>query len=235
MFRIAIVEDDESSAMLLAEYIEQYQSEYGESFDVRWFQDGEAIVEEYTPAFDIIFLDIEMRHMDGMRAAEEIRKLDRDVILIFVTHMAQYAIRGYSVGALNFLLKPLPYFAFSQQMKSSLEKLKKRSRHFLVLPFASGAMKIDFSDIIYIESFRHEMIFHTRTGQLHGSGTMKELEKKLGQAGFYRCNHGYLVNLLYVKSIKGNWALVDKYELAISRSRKKGFMEALTEYAGNRA
>lgn len=232
MFRIAIVEDNELNAKTLLDYIEQYQSENNESFDVKWFRDGEAIVDEYMPIYDIIFMDIEMQHMDGMRAAEEIRKVDQDVILIFVTNMAQYAIKGYSVDALDYLLKPLPYFAFSQQMKRSLEKLKKRSQNFIILPFASGAVKLEYSDIIYIESFRHEMIFHTKHDKLVLNSTMKDLEKKLDKAGFFRCNNCYLVNLLYVKSIAGNYAMVDKYELAISRSRKKAFMEALTEYVG---
>lgn len=232
MFRIAIVEDNGDSAKTLMDYIEQYKSENDESFDVKWFQDGEDIVTDYVPVYDIIFMDIEMEYMDGMRAAEEIRRVDKDVILIFVTNMAQYAIKGYAVDALDYLLKPLPYFAFSQQMKRSLERLKKRSQNFLILPFASGAVKLDYADIIYIESFRHDMIFHTRGEQLVYSGTMKELEKKLENAGFFRCNNCYLVNLLYVKSITGNFAMVDKYELAISRSRKKAFMEALTEYVG---
>ncbi len=232
MFRIAIVEDNESAAKTLMEHIDLYQAENLESFDVKWFRDGEDIVNEYVPMYDIIFLDIEMKCMDGMMAAEEIRKVDKDVILIFVTNMAQYAIKGYSVDALDFLLKPLPYFAFSQQMKRSLEKRKARSQNFLILPCASGAIKLDFSEIIYIESFRHEMVFYTKEDKLSLNSTMKELEKKLEKAGFFRCNNCYLVNLAYVRSIKGSFALVDRFELAISRSRKKAFMEALTEYVG---
>ncbi len=232
MFRIAIVEDNEGAAKTLMDYIEKYGDENHESFDVKWFADGEDIVTDYVPIYDIIFMDIEMQCMDGMTAAEEIRKVDKDVILIFVTNMAQYAIKGYSVDALDFLLKPLPYFAFSQQMKRSLERLKKRTDNFLILPYASGAIKMFFSDIIYIESFRHEMIFYTRDDKISLNSTMKELEKKLENAGFFRCNNCYLVNLKYVKSIKGSYALVDQYELAISRSRKKAFMEALTEHMG---
>lgn len=232
MFRIAIVEDDAHAAKTLMDYIDKYKGENNESFDVSWLHDGEDIVADYVPVYDIIFMDIEMQCMDGMRAAEEIRKVDKDVILIFVTNMAQYAIRGYAVDALDFLLKPLPYFAFSQQMKRSLVKLKKRSQNFMVLPYASGAIKMAYSDIVYIESFRHEMIFYTRDGKISLNGTMKELEKKLEKAGFFRCNNCYLVNLSYVKSIKNNTAQVDDYELAISRSRKKAFLEALTAYVG---
>ncbi len=232
MFRIAIVEDDESAAKTLMEYIAAYQAENNEPLDVKWFQDGEDIVTDYVPLYDIIFMDIEMQYMDGMMAAEQIRKADKEVILIFVTNMAQYAIKGYSVDALDFLLKPLPYFAFSQQMKRSLDKLKKRSNNFLILLNASGASKVEYSDIIYIESYRHEMIFYTREEKISINSTMKELEKKLEKAGFFRCNNCYLVNLAYVKAIKGNSAWVDQYELAISRSRKKAFMEALTEYVG---
>jgi len=57
-----------------------------------------------------------MKKLDGMRAAQKIREFDFDVNIIFITNMAQYAISGYSVGALSFLLNPLPYFAFSQEL-----------------------------------------------------------------------------------------------------------------------
>ena len=79
------------------------------------------ILENYRPVYDIVFLDVEMKHLDGMETARRIRALDADVVLIFITNMAQYAIKGYAVGALDYVLKPVPYFAFSQQLQKAVD------------------------------------------------------------------------------------------------------------------
>lgn len=232
MVHIAIVEDQKAEARLLMDYIDRFSCEHGGQFKVTWFPDGEDILEEYKPIYDIVFIDIQLQFIDGMTTAEEIRKQDSKVILIFVTKIAQYAIKGYSVDALHYLLKPLTYFAFSMQMKRSLDKLRKRAQQFVILPFASGAVRINCADIIYVESDRHVMTFHTTEGPQSINSTMRELEEKLSGFGFFRCNSCYLVNLFHVKSINGNIAQVGDFELVISRARKKPFLEALTRYVG---
>lgn len=112
MIRVAIVEDDAEVQGVLQEYVRRYTRQYGTEFEVSVFADGVDLLEDYRAVYDIIFLDVEMKHLDGMATAERIRQMDADVILIFITNMAQYAIRGYSVGALDYVLKPVPYFAF---------------------------------------------------------------------------------------------------------------------------
>lgn len=113
MTRIAIVEDEAAVREQLAGYVQRYTRQYGTQFEVTMFTDGVEILEDYRPVYDIIFLDVEMQHLDGMETARRIRELDSDVLLIFITNMAQYAIKGYAVGALDYVLKPVPYFAFS--------------------------------------------------------------------------------------------------------------------------
>ena len=89
--------------------VERYARENGEQFRTSVFSDGDEILEGYAANYDIILLDIQMRRMDGMRAAERIRELDTDVILIFVTQMVNFAVRGYAVNAMDFLVKPISY------------------------------------------------------------------------------------------------------------------------------
>ena len=88
MIKIAIVEDDIIYADQLREYLHRYKDEYGENFDISTFSDGNMIVEGYNSQFDIILMDIEMRFMDGMSAAEMIRRVDKEVVIIFITHFA---------------------------------------------------------------------------------------------------------------------------------------------------
>ena len=118
MIHIAIVEDDPQVREQLAGYIRRYERQFGKMFELTTFEDGDEIVSDYKAVYDIILLDVQMRRMDGMAAAEAIRRVDKDVILIFITNMAQFAIRGYAVDALDYILKPVPYFAFSQDRKS---------------------------------------------------------------------------------------------------------------------
>lgn len=105
--RIALVEDDSRHVQKITAYLERYRTEKGLAMTVRVFPDGEDIAENYKPEYDLILLDIQMRFMDGMTAARRIREKDREVILIFLTSIAGYAIQGYEVEALDYILKPV--------------------------------------------------------------------------------------------------------------------------------
>ena len=102
-----------------------------------------------------------MEHMDGMKAAEWIRNLDEEVILIFITNMAQYAIRGYAVDALDYVLKPVSYFAFSQRLNRAIGRMKKREQKVIMVNIKGGAVRVNVANIYYIESQGHTLILHT--------------------------------------------------------------------------
>lgn len=232
MIKIAIVEDEHAYAMQLQEYLHQYESENGEVFEISLFSDGDEIVNRYKPIYDIILMDVEMKFMDGMSAAEEIRKVDSEVVIIFITNMPQYAIRGYAVDALDYVLKPVSYFAFSQRLNRAISRMKKRERKTISISIKGGTVRLDVANITYIESQAHTLIFHTVGANYETTGTMKDMEKDLAELHFYRGNKGYLINLAHVDSIKDGCAVVRGEQLLLSRSRKKDFMETLTRYWG---
>lgn len=234
MIRIAIVEDEEASVRQLEEYLKIYQRESGNELRVTVFGDGEEIVRRYQPNFDIILMDVQMKQVDGMTAAEIIRGQDPEVVILFITNMAQYAIRGYAVDALDYLLKPVSYFAFSQRLDRAIERLKKRTTRYITLPVRGGSRKLDISDIRYIESQGHNLTVHVHNGTVTVSGTMRELEDELGPYGFFRCNKGYLVNLEHVDAVRDGCAIVDGESLLISRGRKNAFLEAIASHVGGR-
>ena len=176
MIRIAIVEDEESYISVLKEYLERYKEESGEQIEVTVYHDGDEIAAFYRAQFDIILMDIEMKFIDGMTAAEEIRKVDSSVSILFITNAPQYAIRGYEVGALDYILKPVSYFTFSQKLGRAVGKLKKRSRKWITVPVKGGVMRMELSDVYYIESEGHNLIYHAKEGSVVSSGTMKFVE-----------------------------------------------------------
>lgn len=207
MIRVAIVEDEAAVREQLSGYLQRYTRQYGTGFEIHPFE-------------------------DGMETAYRIRQLDPEVILVFITNMAQYAIKGYAVGALDYLLKPVPYFAFSQQLQKAVEKVQRRQRRYLAVPVSGGLRRLDVSRVFYIESQGHQMHFYTEDGHFISTGTLKALEEKLSDCPFARCNSGYLVNLAQVSGVQQNEAQVGPYQLQISRPKRKSFLAALADYIG---
>ena len=186
MINIAIVEDEAMYAKQLQEFLQQYQKENGEVFNITVYSDGDQIVHKYKSQFDIILMDVEMKFMDGMSAAEEIRKADTEVVIIFITNMAQYAIRGYAVDAFDYVLKPVSYFAFSQRLNRAISRMKKREQKVITVNIKGGAVRINIANIYYIESQGHNLVLHTILGDYESAGTMKEVEEKLQGLNFCR-------------------------------------------------
>lgn len=229
--RIGIVEDDPASAQLIVDYLKRYQSEFNQEFTVSLFDDGETLVERYKPTYDILLMDIEMARMNGLQAAKKIRERDESVVIVFITAAPQYAIGGYEVQALSYVLKPVPWFAFSQELKRSIDMVRRRSDDSMLVETGSNQMRISLSDILYIESIRHTIIIHTFDSKLSITGTLKELESRLGEHNFFRSNSCYLVNLRHVTGVRDQDSVMSNGELLrISRPRKKAFMQALADY-----
>lgn len=225
MLRIAVVEDDKSCSELIKEYIEQYCKENAEEARISFFGDGIDIASDYTAQYDIIFFDIVMKHMDGLKAAEYIRKKDKNVILAFITSDARYAIKGYAVEALCFMVKPVSYSVFSKEFGRCVDKIKSGRGKYIILNTENGLDRIATDQIVYIESQNHKMMINTTERSYCVYETMKNLEEKLPKKQFVRCNNCYLVNLDYVKGVHGEYVVLTSRELKISRSRRKGFLE----------
>lgn len=233
MIRIGVVDDQQESRHLLQSYLARYEHENGIQFAVEEFADGSELTAAYRPRFDIIFLDVQMDNLDGFATARLIREVDPGVILIFVTNMAQFAIKGYEVDALSYLLKPVPYFAFSQELKRSLERLERQRDDHIVLSVGGDVLRVNLAEVVYIESIKHRLVFHTRDGKLSMIGTLKEMAAQLESRGFFRSNSFLLVNLRHVEGFSNSESrLTGGISLPVSRARKKPFLEALTDYFG---
>ena len=232
MPRIAVVDDQLDMRQQLCSMIDQYSRENNCMLEVTTFSNGAQVITNYCKGFDIIFLDVEMKHLDGMETARRIRERDGGVLIVFITNMAQYAIRGYAVGALDYVLKPVPYFAFSQQLQKALGQLEKRKRHYLAVAVDGGMRRLDAAEIYYLESEGHKVHFYTEKEDFVVPGTLKNYEEKLVGRAFARCNSGYLVNLAQVSGVQQDMVQVGPYMLQISRPRRKAFMAELADYIG---
>lgn len=232
MIRVAIVDDDSLIQNKLKQYIKEYEKNKEEKFNITLFSDALEIVTPYKKQYDIIFMDVEMEKMDGLTAAEEIRKLDAQVIIIFVTNMAGYAIKGYKVDAFSYVVKPVSYIDFGQQLDKAVSRVVYNRTAFLLVTVNSEIVRLDVSTISYMESIEHRVIIHMEHDTLAIYNTLLKLEELVKNYHFARCNSGYLVSLSHVEKIDKDIVYVGGDQLIISRSKKKSFMNALAEYIG---
>lgn len=232
MLRIAIVEDEEQSRRALCEYVERYGAEEGLELKLSLFSDAESLIDGYSADYDIILLDIELPGINGMEAAEKIRESDERTVLMFVTNMAGFAIRGYSVGALDFVMKPVSYFSFRLRFHRAADRALQRRGEELLLETSEGMERVALESIYYIEVQNRMLHFHTDRGEIVLRGTMQSISERLSGCHFAKCNHWYLVNLRHVQSVRKDSALVAERELEISRRSRSSFLNALTEYMG---
>lgn len=232
MYHIAIVEDEKEFRDQLRNYLKYYESEFYIEFQISEFEDGEDILRDYKNEYDIILLDIEMPRLNGMDAAELIREKDEEVVLMFITNMAQYAIRGYSVGALDFVMKPITYYTFSMKMKRALKRVEKQENKPLVLNLPDGIKTLEIKQIYYVEVQNRMLHYYTDEGEIVVRGTLQAAEEILKPYPFAKCNHWYIVNLMHVKEVNKYTAIVEPHQIEISRRNKTGFLKALTEYIG---
>lgn len=230
MIKIAIVEDDESYVNQIKAYLVQYEKEHECEFKIQIFRDGDGITAHYKPEYDIILLDIEMPFVDGFSAAQMIREQDSEVVLIFITNIAQYAIKGYSVDALDYVLKPISYFSFSQYLTRAIARIKKGVVRYLTLTSKGSIYKVDISSICYVESQDHSLTFHTKNRDYSCVGKMQEIEQKLKDFDFYRCHISYLINLDYVEGFRQGFVIICGKELPVNRNKKKEFLQVMMEH-----
>lgn len=232
MLRIAIVEDEAGYVKTLQKYIMRYDRESEEPCLVQCFTNGLDFLESYRPDYDVVFMDIRMPHMDGMEAALSLRRMDEDVAIIFITNMAQYAIRGYEVNALDFMVKPVEYAEVRQKLNKVRRYLKKYSSASIALNINGAVKKISIRTIFYIEVRNHSLIYHTEEGNYTVYGQLKELEQNNNFSCFARCKSCYLVNLSHVTETNGDCITVGGDVLYVSRRLKKVFMQALSNFMG---
>ena len=229
--RIAIVEDSADVRAQLCSFVEQYAAESQTRLQVQTFEDGAAIL-PYKGGFDIVFMDIEMPRLGGLDTAEQIRAADQNVVLVFVTNMAQYAIRGYEVDALDFVLKPVNYYQFKVKLERAIRRVERRGSIQVTIQTGGALRVLNTDDILYLETHNRMLYYHTAAEILPVRASMQSAEKQLAPYHFVRCNQCYLVNLRHIKSVQDDFVQVGEDRLAISRRQRAGFMAAVAGYVG---
>lgn len=212
--------------------ISRFADENGEALSVSGYPGGREFLTSGATE-DIVLLDIEMEDLNGMDTARLLRGMGANSEIIFVTNMAQYALKGYEVGALDFIVKPVRYTSFAFKFRRAVEAALRKNNSRIAVGTRGGLRYTDTSDINYVEVMGHKLIYHTVRGSFEAWGALKDVRKMLEPFGFALCNACYLVNLAHVVSISQDMVAVEGGdELKMSRGRKRSFMDALTRPRG---
>ena len=230
LLKIALIDDDESCTLRLKEMLEIYAKENGENFHIDTFSYGIDFISEYSSTYDLIFMDIDMPHMNGLKTAKLLRKVDDKVPLIFVTHLMKYAIKGYEVDASDFIIKPIEYESLSVKLRKVLSKIKERDEAYLLVSSRIGKMKVYYSDIYYITVLQRYVMLHTKKGDMEMRVSMKDLELQLQGTSFVRGDNSSMVNLMHVTEVNQEGAVINGQVIPSSRNRRKALMDAFTLY-----
>lgn len=234
MVQIAIVEDEKKQIDLLESYLKKYKEEQLQNIVWHAFLDGDEFLISFTEGkYDIVLLDIQMGHVNGMQVASEIRKLDDTVLIIFITNLVQYAIQGYSVRALDFIVKPVEYELFSQRMQGAINRLQRTMQGTLSFKIVDGIVNLHPSRILYFGIEAKKLYIYTDTQVYRCNDTLQNIENRLSGNRFFRCHAGYLVNMAHVHAIKRDCALVGDTYIPISKYRRKEFLYAVGNFLGS--
>ena len=232
MLRIAVVDDDEEDLSRIRAYLDQYFAAEPREYSVSSFSDGEDLLLQKPDSFDLLFLDVEMRWSNGIDIARTLRERGSDLVILFISRIAQYAVEGYSVDALDYLLKPVAYEEFAVKLGRALRQIDARQPFRIRLSQGGDHRWLSSDAIRYVEVFGHHLVYHTTEGQFRTTDTIGAAAGQLVPLGFLQCSRFCLANPRFVTGVDGNTLLLGEDRVSISRRRRKEFVDALLRYHG---
>lgn len=240
-YKVAVVDDEPEILERISTLLTKYAAGSGDelSFEADTFPSGDELLNNNPNNYEIIFLDINMPGTNGLRVAKKIRENNRTAIIIFCTHYAQYAINGYEVNALGYILKPIEEASFNRNLDRTLKVFKTSQSRRIRIKTVHGAEVVPVSDIVYLEIQIHNLYYYVlkeenKITDYRTRGSMQEMTESLGPLGFARCSACYLVNLRHVISVKnGEVYLHGGISLPISRKFLRDFSDSFIKFLGN--
>lgn len=235
MFHIAICDDEAEFIGILKEQLTRYEKETEMEFVISEFRDGSVLLENYKYDFDLIFMDIKMEKLDGLKTAEKIRNIDSATGLFFLTSLPQYVWKGYEYGAVNYLLKPLKYARLKMELDRFFSHYRGKEEPFIAFSNDSGKFKVMYRDIRFAETDKRNVRIHFDDQEQVIYKNMKEISSVLEKSHqFVHCHASFIVNLAYVRRIENMEVILTTGErIPVSQPKRKAFMNKLTDFWGD--
>ena len=231
MKNVVIVEDDQLEAERLSNFVNQFFSNINEDVLVRVYNSSLEALEKQTGHEDIYFLDIDLPNLNGMDLAKSIRAKDENVIIIFCSNLAQFALKGYEVSAFDYIVKPFNYNNIEHRLARAVNVNVSKGKEKIVLKVApSENVIVECDSIMYIEKERNYLVFHTTKEDYWVRGSLQEYEKVLPKGLFSYSMKGVFVNLSFVEKTTSDTVVLKNKTLHLARQRKKAFIADLFNF-----
>lgn len=205
--------------------------------DIASYKSGQEVLEALQCP-DILFLDIQMPKMDGLETARELRKVNRQMIIIFVTVTEDYVFRSFDVGAFHYLIKPFEDEKFAEVLQNAVRQYEERTKERMgikkempsLMVTAKGKhITISPEDIVYAEVLDRKVTIHTMDSDIEYYGKLKELEKKVGE-DFYRPHRAYLINFNFIKKYDATTIYLKKGKAFIAKQNYHDFVKCYLRF-----
>lgn len=230
MLQLAVCDDEKVFRSDLRKILGTELELCGIDYHISEFTSGEELIAGMEKAdCQILFLDIEMKGIDGVEAARRLRETKRQMEIVFVTSYADFVFQGYEVRALNYILKPYEPEKIAAVLHTALEALDIEAEKYYVIDQRGGSIRVPLSSVKYFSSDRRTVHAVTTEQEYTFYEKLSDLETKLPDT-FVRIHNRYLVHLKYLEAVRQNTAVVDGEELPVSRSRKSGLSIAFAKY-----
>lgn len=233
-YRVLVIDDSDEEAATIAGHLDRYAADHGVHLQVTRLRSAVEFVAEKHDA-DLIFMDIDLPGINGMEAAEELRTRDAMTPLIFVTNLAQYAVAGYQVDALDFMVKPCRYADFAMRMDRAMRAVRRNGDQRIAIPTAAGVRLVSVHDIVFVELQHHDLVYHTadEADRLRARGSIRQAVESLPASSFVQLSQGCLANMAHVGVVRSDSVEMDDgTPLYFSRSRRRDCLETLSRYFG---
>lgn len=231
MILIAIVDNNQLEGQALEECVENCLKEKGVAYMLHKYDNGVEFIRSRTN-YDIVFMDIQLGDMDGVDAAYFLRIVNKDAKLIFVTHLAERAIEGYKVDAIDFILKPADQSAIDYALNKALKSIGEHRQDYFPLKTSDGVISLSTSSIYYVEVYDHDLIYHTEQGDYKVRGRLSDVRERLDDRVFIQCSRSYLVNIRHVKSVHSDHLVINGTKIQIVKSHHKKIEQTFIDSIG---
>lgn len=231
--RIGICDDQKEIREILTDKVKKYYP----AEDIAAYSSGEELLAARKLP-DILFLDVQMPEKDGMETARELRKRDRQMIIIFVTVTEDYVFQSFDVGAFHYLIKPLEEEKFEEVLQKAVRQVRERDsedagagkeRQSLIVTSKGQHITVPVQEIVYAEVFNRKIILHTMDADIEYYGKLKELEKKAGE-DFYRPHRAYLINLNFVRKYNAGAIYLKRGQALVAKQNYHDFVKCYLRF-----
>ncbi|WP_372998644.1 LytR/AlgR family response regulator transcription factor [Lutispora sp.] len=228
--KIAICDDNKEDAELL----EKALYNYDDTFEIIAYNNGEMLIDDFLDdniSADILFLDIYMPGIDGVKTAERIRSRNKDIKIIFTSLSKDHFQQAYEVFAFNYILKPLNIERLYCVLDRALDELRSENNYKISFKYKSSIHIIDWRDILYMESQDKLILFHMTDGsKLQCYGKLDDIEPKLPEESFIRCHQSFIVNAAHINKMGEAHFSIGQVMISISKKRLKHAKEKYYTY-----